>query len=158
MDKGYEYIRIKSPDSDVFFILLHFALTLPNVVILFDTGTGNKQRLINITELAEGYTQNHCTTLMCLHAYTRCDTTSAFKGIGKIKPLKTLQKTPKFAAVLCRLGETWDITEDLLDELEEFTCAIYGRARVHKVNELRYIRIQELCAKEDQTHPPKNVD
>ncbi|XP_014667143.1 PREDICTED: uncharacterized protein LOC106808803 [Priapulus caudatus] len=32
----------------------------------------------------------------------RYDTTSAFKGIGKIKPLKTLQKTPKFAAVLCR--------------------------------------------------------
>ena len=67
-NKGYEYIRIKSPDSDVFFILLHYALTLPNVVILFDTGTGNKQRLININELAEGYTQNHCTALMCLHA------------------------------------------------------------------------------------------
>ena len=48
--------------------------------------------------------------------------------------------------------------EDLLDELEEFTYAIYGRARVHKVNELRYIRIQELCAKEDQPHPSKNVD
>ena len=62
-EKGYQYIRIKSPDSDVFFILLHYALTLKEVVILFDTGTGNKQRLINITELAEDYTQSHCTAL-----------------------------------------------------------------------------------------------
>jgi len=53
----------ESPDSDVFFILLHYALTLKDA-----TGTGNKQRLINITELAEDYTQSHCTALMCLHA------------------------------------------------------------------------------------------
>ena len=157
-DKGYQYIRIKSPDSDVFFILLHYALTLKEVVILFDTGTGNKQRLINVTELAEDYTQSYCTALMCLHAFTRCDTTSAFKGIGKIKPLKILQKTPRFAAVLSKLGEEWDITEDLIDDLEEFTCAIYGRARVHKVDELRHVRIKELCAKEDQLYPSKNVD
>jgi len=128
------------------------------VVILFDTGTGNKQRLINITELAEGYTQNHCTALMCLHAYTRCDTTSAFKGVGKVRPLKTLQKTPKFAAVLSRLGEEWNINEDLINDLEDFTCAIYSRARVHKVDELRHIRIKELYAREDQLHPSKNVD
>ena len=128
------------------------------MVILFDTGTGNKQRLINVTELAEDYTQSYCTALMCLHAFTRCDTTSAFKRIGKIKPLKILQKTPRFAAVLSKLGEEWDITEDLIDDLKEFTCAIYGRARVHKVDELRHVRIKELCAKEDQLYPSKNVD
>ena len=38
--------------SKVFFILLHYALTLKEVVILFDTGTGNKQRLINITAVS----------------------------------------------------------------------------------------------------------
>jgi len=38
-EKEYQYIRIKSPDSDVFFILLHYALTLKEVVILFDTCT-----------------------------------------------------------------------------------------------------------------------
>ena len=64
-EKGYQYIRIKSPDSDVFFILFHYALTLKEVVI-------------------------------------------------------------QFAAMLSRLGEEWDITEDLIDDLEEFTCAIYG--------------------------------
>ena len=157
-ENGYQYIRIKSPDSDVFFILLHYALKFDDSVILFDTGTGNKQRIINITELADGYTQSHCTALMCLHAYTGCDSTSAFKGLGKIKPLKILPKNPKFAATLTRLGESWEVPDDLVDELEEFTCSMYGRARARKVNELRYIRIKELCTKDNQLNPSKNVD
>ena len=60
--------------------------------------------------------------------------------------------------MLSRLGKTWDVPEDLIDQLEEFTCAICGRPRVHKVKELRHIRIKELCAKEDQLNPSKNVD
>ena len=64
-------VRAFNPDVLVPLVFPVHALTLKDVVILFDTGTGNKQRLI--TELAEGYTQNHCTALMCLHAYTRCD-------------------------------------------------------------------------------------
>jgi hypothetical protein len=62
------------------------------VPILFDTGTGNKKKLIDITKLAQQYQQELCTALLGLHAFTRCDTTSAFKGIGKVKPIKTLQK------------------------------------------------------------------
>jgi len=65
---------------------------------------------------------------VCLNAYTGCDISSAFKGQGYIKPLKTLQKTLRFAAVLSILGETWDVAEEVIDELEVFTCAIYGHA------------------------------
>ena len=46
----YKYARVKSPDSDIFFILLHYANNFKNITILFDTGTGNKKRLINISE------------------------------------------------------------------------------------------------------------
>ena len=81
-----------SPDSDVFFILLHHASKFQSLIILFDTGVGNKQRLINITELANTLTPEFSTSLMVLHAYTGCDSTSAFRGIGKVKPIKTLQK------------------------------------------------------------------
>ena len=51
--QGYRYIRIRSPDTDTFFIPLHYALELQGVTILFDTGTGNKKRLIDITKLAQ---------------------------------------------------------------------------------------------------------
>ena len=45
-DQGYATARIRSPDSDVFFIALHYALHM-RITILFDTGSGNRRRLIN---------------------------------------------------------------------------------------------------------------
>ena len=87
-DQGYEHVRVRSPDTDIFFILLHHAKTLP-CTIYFDTGTGNNKRLVE-----------YCTALTALHAFSHCGTTSAFKGIGKIKPVKILQKHPRFQQFL----------------------------------------------------------
>ena len=43
--KSYHFVRVKSPDSDIFFILLHYAASIIDITILFDTGTENKQQL-----------------------------------------------------------------------------------------------------------------
>ena len=127
--QGYRNIRIRSPDTDIFVILLHYALELQGVTILFDTGTGNKKRLIDITKLAQQYQQELCTPLLGLHAFTRSDTTSAFKGIGKVKPIKTLQKSPQFQSALAQIGDSWQISEDLFLQMEAFTC-LYGGKEV----------------------------
>ena len=157
-DQGYEQVRVRSPDSDVFFILLHHAAKL-NVTIIFDTGTGNHKRLINVTELAEQFTPQYCTSLLALHAFTHCDTTSAFKGIGKIKPLKIIQKNPKFQAALADLGKTWELSDELGDAMEEFTCAIYGRQRVKSTDKLRHILITEKCKSTDgEIQVDKNIE
>ena len=156
-DQGYDYARVRTPDGDIFFILLHFVLSF-TINILFDTGTGNKKRLINITELADGLTQEYCTALMALHAFTHCDTTSSFKGIGKIKPIKVLQKLPKYQPILADLGREWQVTEELFDGLEEFTCAIYGRPKFKSVDSLRYTLIKEKCCGDDGLHLGRNVD
>jgi hypothetical protein len=87
--QGYRNIRIRSPDTEIFFIPLHYALEFQGVTILFDTGTGNKKRLVDITKLAQQYQQELCTTLLGLHALTRCDKTR-LRGLEK--PIKTLQK------------------------------------------------------------------
>jgi hypothetical protein len=92
-DQGYENVRVCSPDSDVFFILLHHTPTL-SCTILFDTGCDNNKRLINMTELVAKFIQEYCTALTALHVFTHCDSTSAFKGIGKVKPIKILQTYP----------------------------------------------------------------
>uniref|UniRef100_UPI00358E53D5 uncharacterized protein n=3 Tax=Myxine glutinosa TaxID=7769 RepID=UPI00358E53D5 len=156
--KNFNYVRVKSPDTDVFFILLHYAHRLADITVLFDTGTGNKKKLINISELAHNYSHEYCTALMALHAFCGCDTTSAFRGIGKVKPMKTLLKIPRYVPVLAQLGDTWDIPSQLLDDLEAFTCAIYGRPRVLKVDDLRLLRINELCARDEILTPSQNID
>ena len=62
--------------------------------------------------------------------------------------------------VFARLGEEWDINEDLLSALSVFTCALYGKSRIASVNEVRYCRVVEVCGRnEDETlRQPKNVD
>ena len=120
--QGYRNIRIRSLDTDIFFILLHYALELQKVTILFNTGTGNKEMLIDITKLAQQYQQELCTAFLGLHAFTRCDTTSAFQGIGKVKPIKTLQRSPQFQSVIAQIGDSLQISEDLFLQMEVFTC------------------------------------
>ncbi|MPC13645.1 hypothetical protein E2C01_006385 [Portunus trituberculatus] len=147
-EQGYDGVRIRSPDSDVFFIALHHARKF-ELTILFDTGTGNKRRLINISDLARQYGQVMCTALMALHAFTHCDSTSAFKGIGKIKPIKLLQKSEVFQETISELGDSWQISNSLHKGLEVFTCAIYGKGRFDSVDAARVAILKEKCGGAD---------
>ena len=56
----------------------------------------------------------------------------------------SLKKT-KFEAPLSHLGEDWTIPDELLDDLEEFTCNIYGQYKIRFVNELRHNKKQNRC-------------
>ena len=129
-DNSYDYVKVRSPDSDIFFILLYYATNL-GIKILFDTGTGNKKRLLDITKLANDFTSVYCAALLAMHAFTRCDTTSAFKGVGKVKPIQLLQKTC-YQGVFHELSQTWVVTEDLFLQLEYdyVICAPNYRSRV----------------------------
>ena len=153
----YKYARVKSPDSDIFFILLHYANNYKNITILFDTGTGNKKRLINISELAHSLTPLYCSALLSLHVFTGCDTTSAFKGHGKLKPLKILEKNDEYKKAFSEIGIEWTITQSTKDKLEAFTCAIYGKPRVKDVNMARFQKINEACSNKS-LNAMKNVD
>ena len=91
---GYKNAVVRTPDTDIFIILLYHAHNIALTVFL-DTGTGKNRRLINISELAECYGADYCNTLLTFHAFTGEDCTSCFKGKGKVAPLKKLEKKPK---------------------------------------------------------------
>ena len=52
-----------------------------------------------------------------LHVFTHCDT-SAFKGTGKLRPIKLLLKNKGFQDALSKLGDTWEVPAELNDKLE----------------------------------------
>jgi hypothetical protein len=106
--------------------------------------------LIDITNLAQQYQQELCTALLGLHAFTRCDT-SAFKGIGKVKPIKTLQKSPQFQSALAQIGNSWQISEDLFLQMEALSCLLYGGKEVSCVNYLHYNKIRGKCCSMGET-------
>ena len=92
---GFKSAVVRTPDSDIFFILLLHAHDLA-ITIYLDTGTGKHRRLINISELADELGKDWCATLLGFYVFSGEDCTSAFKGKGKVTPLKKLQKNPKF--------------------------------------------------------------
>ena len=76
-------------------LLVRFARHLRQRV-LFDTGTGDKRRLLHVQAVSKDLGDDVNLTLAALHAFTGCDTTSAFMRKGKVKPLKLLIKHPEF--------------------------------------------------------------
>jgi hypothetical protein len=157
--QGYQNIMVKSPDSDIFFILLHHIHRLegPELNIFFDTGSGVNRKIVNITEYSTAHTPQTRAALLGLHAFSGCDTASAFKGKGKIRPIKILERMPRFTEALETLGNCWDIPEDLIDELEALTCVLYSKPRFKSVDALRYFLIQEKC--DDQPiSADRNID
>ena len=61
--------------------------------------------------------------LLGFHAFTGCDSVSAFSGRGKTGPLKQLKKDKH---VMNNLGKSWDVTQLANDTLQAFTCHMYA--------------------------------
>ena len=96
---GFPSVVVCTPDSDIFFILLFHAHRF-NIVIYLEIGMGNNQRLINMSALSDEMGNDQCTVLLSFCVFTGKDCTSAFKGKGKVAPLKKFMKTPCFHASL----------------------------------------------------------
>ena len=95
-------IIINSPDIDVFIISLMVSEKI-NANINFKTGKKNKARIISANKVKESLKDKYdavvsvelecfSKALVSLHAFTGCDTVSAFAGLGKSKALKIMAK------------------------------------------------------------------
>jgi len=144
-EKGYQYVRVKTPDSDILWILMFHANKI-KATVLNETGHGNKKRLLNITELSQHYV-NKCDALLGLHAFTSCDVTSAFKRIG-LKPLKKMLQLPTFCHALSQLGNSWTLSPGLVTGLEKFVCALFGKPNFDSVDDVRHFMLKVKCGGE----------
>ena len=70
--------------------------SLHNLTVYLDTGTGKHRRIINVTELGKILKKDYSNALLGFYVFSGKDCTSAFKGKGKVTPLKKLQKNPKY--------------------------------------------------------------
>ncbi|KAL5022876.1 hypothetical protein ScPMuIL_002031 [Solemya velum] len=64
---------------------------------------------------------------------------------------------PETLRPLSRLGDNWTVSDDLVAELESFTCALYGQSRLNSVDLARYTKINALCHS-DNILPSRNID
>ena len=120
------HIIVRSPDTDVLVLLLKYAQNI-HPVVLFDTGTGNKRRLLNVKQIVEVKGSDLCSVLPALHCFTGCDTVSAFVRRGKLTPLKVLEKFPDFMEVFDGLGEVATCSATLVNAWKSLSVACTGR-------------------------------
>ena len=105
---GYKSAVVRTPDTDIFVILLYHSYKI-KLTIYLDTGSEKHRQLVNVSELAESLGEEYCATLLGYYVFSGEDCTSAFKGKGKVRPLKKLEKNPKFHKAFQQLGDDWDV-------------------------------------------------
>ncbi|KAK1892233.1 Protein adenylyltransferase FICD [Dissostichus eleginoides] len=101
-----------------------------------ETDTGWHSTFILLLPL-ESLGEDCCATLLGFHVFSGEDCPSAFKGKGKVGPLKKLVKNPKFHRAFSQLGDNWNVKPEVLKQLEQFTCLIYGESRESSVDAVR---------------------
>ena len=65
-ENEYNSVRDKSPDSDIFWILLHHSAVITRSIV-FETGYDNKKRRNSISKLARQYDAPLCSAFLGLH-------------------------------------------------------------------------------------------
>ena len=130
-------IIVRSPDTDVLVLLAKYCKDIQHR-ILFDTGMGNKRRLICVNDIVRNKGDDVCSVLPALNCFSGCDTTSASVRRGKIAPLKLVEKNPQYLPILRRIGEERQCSELLINDMEAFTCPIYGGTKYNSINKPQY--------------------
>ena len=131
-------VIISSEDTDVRILCISFAHAIP-FPIYQRCVSQHQARYVDMSKIAGVLGQDVSKALLGLHAFTGCDSVSAFAGIGKAKPLKLVHSKNEFQVMFQNLGEQWSITEELCVQLESFLCAMYGMKKGYQdVNQCRY--------------------
>ena len=148
-------VVIHSDDADVFIILLGHLADLPPCFM--KVGKGGKTRVLDMcsimARISSQYSENILQAFIGLHVLTGCDSVSAFVGKGKIKALKLLQKFPEFLSCLVDLGKSWIVTDELVNDLIRFVCALYGKF-MDDIDLLRYQLFLAKNGKDPEALPP----
>ena len=85
----YHSVIIVTGDTDV--LILYMAVQARVGCNLYvKCGPRVRTSILNIKKMYAAVGQGTCTALLGMHAFTGCDTVSAFSGQGKLKALKLL--------------------------------------------------------------------
>ena len=74
-----------------------------------------------------------------MHALSGCNSTSSFRGIGKIKFFKTVYKDERYYNAASILGESDTINDTVAEILEELFSHVYGETDGIDINSAHYM-------------------
>jgi len=112
-------------------------------------------RLIDVQKLNSAVGKDVANALVGLHAFTGCDTVSAFSGKGKVNPLKLASKNEIYISLFANIGTQLYLSEDTFSMVQQFTCDLYSRGtKIKNINKLRYNMFRSKKGKLDSAQLP----
>jgi hypothetical protein len=143
-EAGYKAVVITAEVTDVLILCLGLNNDIP-CRLYQKCGTQNRTRFLDIDKLARSMGGSICDALVGLHAFTGCETVSAFAGRGKLSALKQMKADKTYQEAFSQVGQSWEVSAELFQRLQDITCHIYiPSTQTSSVNELRY---QVFCAR-----------
>ena len=134
---GYKAAVIIAEDTVVLILCLGFSKDI-SCPICQKCGTQNQTRFLDINMLVHSLGDSVCDALVGMHAYTGCDTVSAFAGRGKMGALKLMKSEKTYQEAFSKLGRSWNVFPDLFEKLQEITGHMSVPAtHTSEVNKLR---------------------
>lgn len=136
--EGYVTVVISSDDTDVLILCLAFHSCI-TCTLFVKCSSQSRTMYINVSDVAHMFGSDLCKCLPGVHAFTGCDSVSAFAGKGKLTALKIVKKNRRFQCLFQQVGMQWELSDELFTQLQEFTCLLYSaNPGTTDVNELRY--------------------
>ena len=133
-DLGFEKVRIVTVDSDMGILALYHQQQI-QAKLLLEIGTGSNLKILDIS--SHTFSKSLIDALPGLHAFSGCDTTSSFNGIGKVKCLSTLQSESKYIKAMANIGEAANLDPETILILEEYVCRLYSIKNCNQINKAR---------------------
>ena len=141
---GSKAVIVASEDTDIMLLCIAFQKDIP-CPIYQKCGTENNTRFVEISKLAWSLGDSVCDSLIGLHAFTGCDTVSAFASRRKLSALKPMKSDITYLETFSQVGQSWDVQPQLSEKVQQFTCRMYVAAS--STTDVNDLRCQLFCAK-----------
>ena len=145
---GYKSIIIAADDTDVLMIALGPAHII-GCQMYQRKRTSVHGHYIDVGRVANRHSIDLCSSLIGIHAFTGCDSVGAFAGKGKIIPVKILQQLPTYQLTFGNFGQSFDVTNQQLQELESFVCLLYLSQTI-ECSDINECRCMMFCGKKGE--------
>ena len=118
--EGFANIVCVSADTDLLLLCMFVNAIekFPSKIYL----KRSKSKILEIPKLISAVGKNVSRALLGLHAFTGCDSVSAFSGKGKVNPFNVV-----LMAAFLKLGQELNVDNDVFEALQEFTCQLYSK-------------------------------
>ena len=135
LDKGGRSVLVRTVDTDVLVILIAQFHTLSSIwsglSFWVAFGMGKNFQLLSVYTICEYLGKEKCRALPFFHAFTGCDTTSAFLGKGKKSAWKAWKAYPEATEAFRFVNDSpfipLEINTPVFDVLQRFVVILYDR-------------------------------